>query len=226
MFALRRQLRVPVAFRLLRPLSSATHRPIAATIKQDHDRIREVYEQLVGADIDSSARERLANEFIRDVAVHSVAEELVIYPAIRAKLPQGRTLMDHLLSEHQAVKRDLHQLDRMSMNDPQFPVIANRVMTELSQHMQEEEREFLPLLTQEITERESLELSEQFERLKQRVPTHPHPHAPNKPPLETLIAKLQAPLDKGFDKVRRDFPSEQELSEGERERKKKVDVGG
>lgn len=43
--------------------------------------------------------------------------------------------------------------------------------------------------------------------MKGRVPTHPHPMAPDRPPFETVVSMLQAPLDKLYDTVARVFPA-------------------
>jgi hypothetical protein len=42
--------------------------------------------------------------------------------------------------------------------------------------------------------------------MKGLVPTHPHPAAPDQPPLEAIVGMIQAPIDKLYDRVMRSFP--------------------
>lgn len=54
---------------------------------------------------------------------------------------------------------------------------------------------------------ELVEAGKKFERTKMFAPTRAHPSAPNKPPFETVVGLITAPLDKLRD-VFRTFPED------------------
>jgi hypothetical protein len=113
---------------------------------------------------------------------------------------------DNSRAEHDEVKNALYELDHMHVAQDDFDQQLDRVMAPLMQHMAEEEQSILPQLAQSCWERELVELGDQFQSVKSKLPTHPHPYAPNRPPMETVVAYLTAPLDKAFDAMVRDFP--------------------
>lgn len=53
---------------------------------------------------------------------------------------------------------------------------------------------------------ESKELSRSFERTKMFTPTRSRPSAPNKPPFETVVGLMTAPVDKLRDLLFTKFP--------------------
>ena len=73
--------------------------------------------------------------------------------------------------------------------------------------MKEEEEEDLPALEKGLGDERSEELARSFGRTKMFVPTRSHPSAPDKPPFETVVGLLTAPLDKIKDAFSK-FPKE------------------
>lgn len=82
-------------------------------------------------------------------------------------------------------------------------------MADLSQHMKEEEGSELPELEKALTAEDSADLAKSFERTKMFVPSRSHPRAPNRPPFETVVGLLAAPIDRLGDLFRK-FPKEKD----------------
>ena len=181
------------------------NKSIQDAIKQDHDYIRRMH-QSYQREQDPDEKQKFANELIRAISVHSVAEEIVVYPFLEARLDKGSQTADHSREEHLGVKKELYALDHMSVTDSGYESRLARTMKMLYSHMEEEENEILPKLKQAAWERELCELTDKFQSTKSMVPTHPHPSAPDKPPAETIVGMFQAPIDKAFDYVARKFP--------------------
>jgi hypothetical protein len=80
-------------------------------------------------------------------------------------------------------------------------------MNNLSQHIKEEEESDLPALEDALSTDESESMSKSFGRTKMLVPSRSHPSAPNKPPFETAIGLLTAPIDHVAD-IFRKFPDD------------------
>lgn len=93
----------------------------------------------------------------------------------------------------------------MEPTDPEFIPTIESLMTDLKRHMEEEENEDLPALEKALPAEHSDHLEKSFERTKMFTPTRSHPSAPDKPPFETVMGLLAAPLDKLGDMFRK-FP--------------------
>jgi hypothetical protein len=80
-------------------------------------------------------------------------------------------------------------------------------MDDLVEHIKEEEGEDLPALEHILSTEDSERLAKSFGRTKAFVPSRSHPMAPNKPPFETVVGLMAAPLDHLGDLLRK-FPDE------------------
>lgn len=68
-------------------------------------------------------------------------------------------------------------------------------MKDLAPHIKEEETTDLPALEEALSPEDSEKLSKSFGRTKMFVPSRSHPSAPSKPPYETAVGLLAAPID-------------------------------
>lgn len=83
----------------------------------------------------------------------------------------------------------------MTPTDPQFESTIKALMQDLSEHIKEEESQDLPKLEEALAAEESENLAKSFGRTKMFVPSRSHPSAPSKPPFETAIGLMTAPID-------------------------------
>jgi hypothetical protein len=140
---------------------------------------------------------------------HAIAEELVVYPAIDKYIPNGTAVADKDRAAHQKVKILLKEFEAMDPSDPQFEPTLKAIMADLKQHIQDEELHDIPQLEKALANHlaESADLAKSFERTKMFTPTRSHPAAPNKPPFETVVGLMVAPIDKLRDMFAK-FPRE------------------
>jgi hypothetical protein len=83
----------------------------------------------------------------------------------------------------------------MKPSDPEFEPTVKALMQDLSEHIKEEESQDLPKLEDVLTTEENEKLAKSFGRTKMFVPSRSHPSAPDKPPFETAIGLMTAPID-------------------------------
>lgn len=75
----------------------------------------------------------------------------------------------------------LYKFQQLSPSDNQFEPTIKRLMSDLAEHIKEEETEDLVKLEQAVPTSESRSLAASFKRTKMFVPTRSHPSAPDKP---------------------------------------------
>jgi hemerythrin superfamily protein len=159
---------------------------------------------LFEASDDKDIRAGLARTLVTALSVHAGAEELVLYPVIRKKVPGGPALIDRSLEEHQEVKELLVQLDRAAGNgDADLGILVDRLKTAVLEHATEEEKEVFPRVRAAVDHEELRDLGRELMETEERAPTHPHPHAPNRPPANRAADTVAFILDKARDLVRR-----------------------
>jgi hypothetical protein len=95
----------------------------------------------------------------------------------------------------------------LKAGSPEFISTIKALMVDLAEHIKEEEEQDLPALDRELSAEDSSSMAKSFGRTKAFVPSRSHPSAPNKPPFETAVGLLAAPIDHLADLFRR-FPDE------------------
>ncbi|TVY46738.1 putative hemerythrin-like protein [Lachnellula occidentalis] len=186
-------------------ISRAAISTISDVIKKDHQEIKE-YADNIRTATDDDSKTRWQNQFTWELTRHSIGEELVVYPAFAKHLgPKGQAMADKDRDEHQSVKDSLYKFQNLTPDNPEFLSTLDVLMKDLNQHIKEEENDDLPALESAIESNESESIAKSFGRTKAFVPSRSHPSAPNKPPFETVVGLMAAPIDHLGDLFRK-FP--------------------
>jgi len=107
------------------------------------------------------------------------------------------------------VKQMLKQFQILEPQHPQYLETLRELWVVLKLHIKEEEESDMPALESALQKSsgESESMAKSFGRTKAFVPTHSHPSAGEKPPFETAMGLLAAPIDHIADLFRK-FPKE------------------
>ncbi|KAF6760661.1 HHE domain-containing protein [Ephemerocybe angulata] len=195
-------------------MASITKNPLFDAVADDHQEMYEYYDQFVKHNGQPEVQQKWANQLIWEIARHAVGEEIVVYPLMEKYLgEEGLKLANEDRADHQFVKEKLYTLESdMKVGTPEYDQLLKTVMDHLHRHNDSEEQKDLPLLTAKIGHEGSLTAASQFKKSKKFAPTHAHPMAPNRPPFETLVGFMAAPVDKLID-LFESWPSEEEMKE-------------
>lgn len=94
----------------------------------------------------------------------------------------------------------LKKFQSLSSTSPEFKQTLKTLMSSLAEHIKEEETRDLPALEAALASSSNVQdtetLAKSFKRTKMFVPTRSHPSAPDKPPFETVVGLMAAPMDK------------------------------
>ncbi|PVH68107.1 hypothetical protein DL98DRAFT_507114 [Cadophora sp. DSE1049] len=180
---------------------------ITDVLSKDHRELVHYYKKVLNAP-DTNTATCWQNQFVRALARHLVAEELVVYPAFEKVLgDRGRIIADKDKSEHQAIKQKLQIFQGLKAGTMDFVPSLESLVNDLAEHLNEEEMVDLPALDGALSSEESKSLATSFCRIKAFLPSRSHPPAPIKPPLGTIASFIAAPFDHLGDLLRR-FPDE------------------
>jgi hemerythrin superfamily protein len=168
---------------------SSKRRDVIEVLTHDHREVEELFTKLEGTSPnDGETRRELTDEVTIELVRHSVAEEMYLYPAARKYLPDGDEIADKEIAEHAAVEKTLKALEKTEATDAEFAVRLTELMSDVRLHIREEEEELFPALAEHADLAELFELGDKVQAAKQKAPTRPHPSAPDRPPLNKLLA--------------------------------------
>ncbi len=175
---------------------TSTHQPVEEYIIEDHNEIRALIDKYFNTS-DRTEAMRWYNQFVWNLARHSHAEELILYPFWRKDLAHGEDIVKDSIEDHQKVKKMLVEIQSLNPLDDQFRKKVETMWSNLRKHLEEEENVYLAQMRQEISLENRISYGKSFENRKFIVPTRPHLSAPeNLPTLEAAMGLILAPIDK------------------------------
>jgi len=188
--------------------SASAQRTIIDLLKRDHQVVTDLYAQ-IKAQADASERQKLANEFVRNLAVHDAIEAMVLYPAVQKKIDQADKqsqadagLASSAMAEHRQVRQDLYNLDQMKVGDAGYDALLDKIMQEVKEHVHVEETVIFPRLEAALSVADLEKLGRHLEIARKTAPTRPHPSAPDTMPAIAIAGALAAPIDAARDQTR------------------------
>lgn len=99
------------AHKIAASMSSTNESTVMDAIKHDHAELKEYYNNILSAE-DNDSKIRWQNQFVWELARHSIGEELVVYPAMEKHMgPEGKEMADKDRTEHNKVSGLLQHVD-------------------------------------------------------------------------------------------------------------------
>jgi len=174
---------------------------MVSVLVKDHEEIKEYFREVESA-TDAKSRRDAADKLTAEVARHSVAEEMYLYPAAREALPDGDELVDEEIEEHSEAEELLKRWEGMDGDDPEFMTVYQEIKEGLLHHIDEEEEpKLFPKMQAALSADQLAELGEKIEKAKKLAPTRPHPSAPDEPPMDKLVGVPTGVIDRVRDKM-------------------------
>lgn len=174
-------------------MSNEERTDIVQLLQEDH---RQVEQLLAEFDTVSLAgRNELFWTLTHELVRHEVAEEIVVYPAVR-DLPGGAAIADARVEEQADAEERLAKMEKLDAEDEAFARQMITLRSAVLTHAKAEETSVFVLLRDSLPAEQRLELGARYTRAKEAAPTRPHPHAPDTPPGNVLLGPVTALIDK------------------------------
>lgn len=173
---------------------------VVSFLKGQHDEIKRLF-----AEVESSTGEQREKSFIelrRLLAVHETAEEQFVHPRARDAVPAGDAVVGARLEEENAAKKMLADLERIGVDDPDFPIQFAEFKGAILAHAEHEEHEEFPSLAAVVDPDESNRLARVVQTAEAIAPTRPH--AGVESPMANMVAgPFASMLDRARDAFRK-----------------------
>lgn len=136
------------------PSKRATSKPIASEPQQldalgllmeDHEHVKDLFEQFENlGDRAVVSKKKLADEICTELTVHTMLEEELFYPAVRAAGKEFEDLIDEAVVEHSSAKQLIGEIQAMQADEDLFDAKVKVLSEQIEHHVQEEEEDLFP----------------------------------------------------------------------------------
>lgn len=167
-------------------------------LTDQHEQIKSLFaETLVLA---GEERERSFRDLRRLLAVHETAEEEIVHPRAKQKVPGGEQVVEARLQEENKAKKALAELESLDIDSKDFTTKLTELRDAVIAHAEHEEAEEFAKLGTELSEKE-LQCMGQVAKLAEAVaPTRPHPGVES-PAANLIVGPFAAMLDRARDVI-------------------------
>jgi hemerythrin-like domain-containing protein len=141
---------------------------IYEALKKDHERVKELLDELVSLRDDDEYRYVLIEEIRNELIPHSRAEESVFYNTLRA-VNADKGVVFHGYQEHMEAETFLRTLQVMDKMNLEWKATAEKLRDAVYHHVQDEESEIFEEARRAFTKEEAIAMCEAFEQLKPKI---------------------------------------------------------
>jgi hemerythrin superfamily protein len=114
---------------------------------EDHKRVLKLFKQFENTDRDDEeSLQDVVESAIAELQVHSMLEEELFYPAVRAQLDddEGEDLLNEAEVEHESVDELIAKLQELDAGDAMYAAYFTVLAEYVKHHVKEEEKELFP----------------------------------------------------------------------------------
>ncbi|KAK4050467.1 hypothetical protein OIV83_003537 [Microbotryomycetes sp. JL201] len=163
----------------------------------DHNNIKDLFKRYKN-ETDRDKKAMIVNTMIREIAIHSEAEEATVYKSLEK---ESEADANHFRDEHQQLEETLYSLDYTNMDrQPDFDKKLEHGIIMFLKHSAEEESEpgQLAKLSKTLSPEDNDALAKEFLQYRDLVPTRPHPSAPQS---GSVVHKALGAVTRGHDRI-------------------------
>lgn len=176
-------------------------------VQADHDRIWSLLNFLTGGAGEpqgpAERRRAAALSLVALASAHEVAEEVVVWPAVRRLAEGGQEMAEIATKQEKQAKRAFNEFQHLRPGTEDFTQCLHTLAAMTRSHITYEQSQVWPALSGALSPEEVAALCDRWVSERRLAPTRPHPHTPARPGLLTSWGRLVAQTDRALDIVGR-----------------------
>ena len=170
----------------------ATSKPSTDAIvllKNDHKEIRKTFADFEKAGDNAQAtKQRLVNKMIELLTVHTYIENEVMYPRVRALLPDLEDDILESYEEHHVADVLVMELSSMKASDERFTAKTTVLIENVTHHMQEEEDDWFPKVRDGLGRKALQDIGAEMQTARKKAPRKPSQPSALKKTIDAVVA--------------------------------------
>jgi hemerythrin superfamily protein len=158
-------------------------------LKADHKEIRRLFRTFQGAGDKATKRKgSLVKQIISALTVHTYIENEVMYPEVRALLPELDEDVLESYEEHHVADVLCAELAGMSPTSERFNAKAHVLIEIVNHHLDEEEKDRFPKVRAGLGRKKLQEMGDKLQEMRRKAPKSPAQPSALKKALDAVIA--------------------------------------
>ena len=158
-------------------------------LKQDHKEIRKVFRDFESAGEDATERKgTLVEKMIELLTQHTYIENEVMYPRVRALLPELEDDVLESYEEHHVADVLVMELANMKPTDERFDAKTTVLIENVQHHMDEEEQDWFPKVREGLGRKQLQEIGAEMVAAKKKAPKKPSQPSALKKTVDAVIS--------------------------------------
>ena len=158
-------------------------------LKADHKEIRKTFADFEKAGDDAEkTKQRLVDKMIELLTVHTYIENEVMYPRVRALLPDLEDDILESYEEHHVADVLVMELAAMSASDERFTAKATVLIENVTHHIDEEESEWFPKVREGLSRTQLREIGAEIAEARERAPRRPEQPSALKKTIDAVVS--------------------------------------
>jgi hemerythrin superfamily protein len=135
-------------------------------LRMDHQKVNVLFAEIMQTN-DPMKRREYFGQLYKDLRAHALAEDEIAYPAVRGKYPESD--LQELYNEQDSWLPKLDQMAKMDMMSEQFMNEVRQLMSEVQDHVRQEESTFFASVRDNFSKEEQERLGSQFKAKKSQL---------------------------------------------------------
>jgi hemerythrin-like domain-containing protein len=154
-------------------------------LKDEHKEIRKAFRAFENAgDRAEVTKGRLVDRIIELLTIHTYLENEVMYPRVRALLPEVEDDVLESYEEHHVADVLVLELSIMKPSDERFTAKTTVLIENVEHHMEEEEQVWFPKVRAGLGRKQLQEIGSEMEQKRKKAP-----HRPSQPGAVKKVVK-------------------------------------
>jgi hemerythrin superfamily protein len=158
-------------------------------LKDDHKQIKKLFADFQKAgDGAEKTKQRLVDKMIELLTVHTYIENEVMYPRVRALLPDLEDDVLESYEEHHVADVLVMELSAMKATDERFTAKTTVLIESVTHHIDEEEKDWFPQARDGLGRKTLQELGQEMQAARKKAPRRPSQPSALKKTIDAVIA--------------------------------------
>lgn len=126
-------------------MTNAHDKDAIKLLKDQHDEVKAMFKEYDGlGDRARISKKKLAEKICEQLTMHTMIEEEIFYPAIRAASKELKDMLDEAVVEHASAKDLIAQIQHMGPDEDLYDARVTVLGEYIEHHVEEEEDEMFP----------------------------------------------------------------------------------
>ena len=151
-------------------------------LRNDHTEVRKLFREFQKPQTTDARKGAIVTKVIELLTAHTYIENEVMYPRVRALLPDLEDDILESYEEHHVADVLVMELHQMTPKDERFEAKTTVLIENVTHHMDEEEQDWFPKVREGLGRRQLQELGEELLAAKKRPPKHRRRPVPSRRP--------------------------------------------